>query len=94
VSGAAIGTDGQLTVYCAGADAPCYRCLFPEAPSAGNCARCVDAGVLGVVPGVIGTLQALEAVKLLSGVGDPLSRRLLVVDCAAGKFHVVKLRGK
>ncbi|KAL4451956.1 hypothetical protein ABPG75_007618 [Micractinium tetrahymenae] len=94
VSGAAIGTDGQLTVYCHGEDGPCYRCLFPEAPAAGNCARCVDAGVLGVVPGVIGTLQALEAVKLLSGVGDPLSRRLLVVDCAAGRFHSVKLRAR
>lgn len=94
VSGAAIGTDGQLTVYCHGADGPCYRCLFPEAPAAGNCARCVDAGVLGVVPGVIGTLQALEAVKLLSGIGDPMSRRLLVVDCAAGRFHSVKLRAK
>jgi adenylyltransferase/sulfurtransferase len=54
----------------------------------------VDAGVLGVVPGVIGTLQALEAVKLLSGIGDPMSRRLLVVDCAAGRFHSVKLRAK
>lgn len=94
VSGAAIGTDGQLTVYCYGEDGPCYRCLFPVAPAAGNCARCVDAGVLGVVPGVIGTMQALEAIKLLSGVGDPLSRRLLVVDCAAGRFHSVKLRAK
>ncbi|PRW57410.1 Adenylyltransferase and sulfurtransferase MOCS3 [Chlorella sorokiniana] len=94
VSGAAIGTDGQLTVYCHGEDGPCYRCLFPESPAAGNCARCVDAGVLGVVPGVIGTLQALEAVKLLSGVGDTLSRRLLAIDCAAGRFHSVKLRAK
>lgn len=94
VSGAAIGTDGQLTVYCHGEDGPCYRCLFPEAPAAGNCARCVDAGVLGVVPGVIGTMQALEAIKLLSGVGEPMSRRLLVVDCAAGRFLSVKLRAK
>ncbi|EFN55933.1 hypothetical protein CHLNCDRAFT_22673 [Chlorella variabilis] len=95
VSGAAIGTDGQLTVYCHGHDGPCYRCLFPEAPAAGNCARCVDAGVLGVVPGGRAAgVQALEAVKLLSGVGDPLSRRLLVVDCAAGRFHSVKLRAK
>jgi molybdopterin/thiamine biosynthesis adenylyltransferase len=105
VSGAAIGTDGQLTVYCHGDDGepavhrcglpvlwhsridlsiclhdaqhnladavsqlcsrlaagPCYRCLFPEAPAAGNCVRCVDAGVLGVVPGVIGTMQASAA---------------------------------
>lgn len=57
VSGAAIGLEGQLTVYCAGDDSPCYRCLFPEAPLPQSCSRCSDAGVLGVVPGIIGTLQ-------------------------------------
>ncbi|KAL4537867.1 hypothetical protein Ndes2437B_g08962 [Nannochloris sp. 'desiccata'] len=67
VSGAAIGTDGQLTVYCHGEDGPCYRCLFPTAPLPQSCSRCVDAGVLGVVPGIIGTMQALEAIKILSG---------------------------
>lgn len=92
VSGAAIGGDGQLTVYCHGEDGPCYRCLFPAAPPPAGCARCVDAGVLGPVPGVVGTLQAVEAVKLLAGVGEPLSRRLLVWDALAGRFHVVKLR--
>lgn len=94
VSGAAIGTDGQLTVYCAAEDGPCYRCLFPTAPAPQSCARCVDAGVLGVVPGIIGTMQALEAVKLLAGIGDPMSRRLLVVDSLAARFHVVKLRAR
>lgn len=94
VSGAAIGTDGQLTVYCCGVDGPCYRCLFPDPPPPQNCARCVDAGVLGVVPGIIGTLQALEAIKILSGVGQPMSRKLLVMDALTARFHVVKLRAK
>ena len=94
VSGAAIGTDGQLTVYCYGEDGPCYRCLFPTAPPSQSCSRCVDAGVLGVVPGIIGTQQALEAVKILSGVGVPMSRKLLIMDSLSSRFHVVRLRAK
>ncbi|KXZ45110.1 hypothetical protein GPECTOR_58g559 [Gonium pectorale] len=57
VSAAAVGTDGQLTVYNYGEDGPCYRCLFPESPAPENCSRCGEAGVLGVVPGIMGTLQ-------------------------------------
>lgn len=94
VSGASIGTDGQLTVYCYGEDGPCYRCLFPKAPAPQSCARCVDAGVLGVLPGIIGVMQALESIKILCKIGDPLSRRLLLVDGLSGKYHVVKLRAK
>ncbi|GAB4818434.1 hypothetical protein N2152v2_005480 [Parachlorella kessleri] len=94
VSGAAIGMDGQLTVYCHGDDGPCYRCLFPAAPRPESCSRCSDAGVLGAVPGVIGTLQAVEAIKILSGIGDPLSRRLLLVDTLSARFHTVKLRAR
>lgn len=92
VSGAALGTDGQITVYCAGGDCPCYRCLFPKAPPPQNCARCVDAGVLGVLPGIIGTMQALEAIKLLSKVGEPMARKLLVVDGLSARYHSVFLR--
>ena len=92
VSGAALGGEGQLTVYCGGPAGPCYRCLFPASPAAGNCARCADAGVLGPVPGVVGVLQALEAIKLLTGVGDPLTGRLLLYDALAPSFRVVKLR--
>jgi adenylyltransferase/sulfurtransferase len=94
VSAAAVGTDGQLTVYHHGPDGPCYRCLFPECPAPANCARCADAGVLGPVPGVMGVLQALEAVKLLSGAGEVMSGRLLLFDALAGRFTTIKLRGK
>lgn len=94
VSAAAVGTEGQLTVYCHGEDGPCYRCLFPEPPAPGNCQRCADAGVLGPVPGVMGVLQALEAVKLLSGAGAPLSRTLLLFDALAGRFTSVRLRAR
>ena len=96
VSGAALGAEGQLTVYCGSADSdtPCYRCLFPVAPRPGACGRCADAGVLGPVPGVIGVLQAVEAVKLAAGVGDPLSRRMLLFDALAGSLRTVRLRGR
>lgn len=93
VSGAAVGLDGQLTVY-NHEDGPCYRCLFPQPPPQAACQRCSDAGVLGVVPGIIGCLQALEAIKLASGVGQPLVRRMLLLDAFTSKMHTVKLRGR
>lgn len=92
VSGAALGLDGQLTVYHYGTDGPCYRCLFPSPPAVENCSRCSDAGVLGPIPGFIGCLQALETIKLIAGIGEPLSRRLLVVDGLSASFSSVKLR--
>ena len=70
------------------------RCLFPECPEAAQCTRCEDAGVLGPVPGVIGTLQALEAMKILSGVGQPLAGALLLYDALSARFSRVKLRGR
>ncbi|GAX75330.1 hypothetical protein CEUSTIGMA_g2775.t1 [Chlamydomonas eustigma] len=94
VSAAAVGTDGQLTVYNYGEDGPCYRCLFPKPPAPENCSRCSDAGVLGVVPGIMGALQALEAIKIASGKGDVLNKRMLVFDALSGKFMTVKLRSK
>ncbi|KAG2438321.1 hypothetical protein HYH02_011018 [Chlamydomonas schloesseri] len=94
VSAAAVGTDGQLTVYNYGADGPCYRCLFPESPAPENCSRCGEAGVLGVVPGVMGCLQALEAIKVLAGVGDVSAKKLTIFDALSGRFTAVKLRGR
>ncbi|KAH7440132.1 hypothetical protein KP509_04G093100 [Ceratopteris richardii] len=93
VSGAALGMDGQLTVYNFNGG-PCYRCLFPVPPPQGACQRCSDSGVLGVVPGIIGAFQALEAIKIASGVGDPLSKRMLILDGFSTSIRVVKLRNR
>uniref|UniRef100_M1C0J9 Molybdenum cofactor synthesis 3 n=1 Tax=Solanum tuberosum TaxID=4113 RepID=M1C0J9_SOLTU len=88
VSGAALGLEGQLTVYNYNGG-PCYRCLFPTPPPTNACQRCADSGVLGVVPGVIGCLQALEAIKVASLVGEPLSGRMLLLDALSGRFRNV-----
>ncbi|KAF8414141.1 hypothetical protein HHK36_002140 [Tetracentron sinense] len=93
VSGAALGLEGQLTVYNHNGG-PCYRCLFPTPPPTSACQRCSDSGVLGVVPGVIGCLQALEAIKIASAAGEPLSGRMLLFDALSARIRVVKLRGR
>jgi adenylyltransferase/sulfurtransferase len=83
--------EGQATVLVAG-DAPCYRCLFREPPPPGTAPSCAEAGVLGVLPGILGTIQAAEAIKLITGVGDTLAGRLLLVDVARMRFQTVALR--
>ncbi|KAJ0103027.1 hypothetical protein Patl1_04106 [Pistacia atlantica] len=88
VSGAALGLEGQLTVYNYNGG-PCYRCLFPTPPPTTACQRCADSGVLGVVPGIIGCLQALEAIKIASAIGEPLSGRMLLFDALSGRIRVV-----
>ncbi|KAI3916794.1 hypothetical protein MKW98_026265, partial [Papaver atlanticum] len=93
ISGAAVGLEGQLTIYNYNGG-PCYRCLFPAPPPSTACQRCSDSGVLGVVPGVIGCLQALEALKVASDVGEPLSGRMLLFDALSAKIRIVKLRGR
>ncbi|XP_059442336.1 adenylyltransferase and sulfurtransferase MOCS3 [Corylus avellana] len=93
VSGAALGLEGQLTVYNYNGG-PCYRCLFPTPPPTTACQRCADSGVLGVVPGIIGCLQALEAIKIASVVGEPLSGRMLLFDALAARIRIVKIRGR
>jgi adenylyltransferase/sulfurtransferase len=82
--------DGQLTVYAPGFG--CYRDLFPAPPPAGAVPSCAEAGVLGVVPGILGSLQALEAVKLILGVGEPMIGRMLIFDGLAMEFRELKLR--
>ena len=84
--------DGQMTVFAPHLGGPCYRCLFPEPPAPGSVPNCAEAGVLGVLPGIIGTLQALEAIKLIIGVGDSLVGRLLHVDALKMKFREFNLR--
>ncbi|CAL5416244.1 unnamed protein product [Camellia sinensis] len=93
VSGAAIGLEGQLTVYNYNGG-PCYRCLFPTPPPMTACQRCSDSGVLGIVPGIIGCHQALEAIKIASDVGEPLSRRMLLFDALTAQIRIVKIRGR
>ncbi len=85
VSAAIHRFEGQVMTYVPGRG-PCYRCVFPQAPE-GGVANCAQAGVLGVLPGVLGTLQATEAIKLITGVGDPLTGRLLTYDALEMRFH-------
>ena len=86
--GAIFRFEGQVTTF-AGGDGPCYRCLFPEAPPEGTVPDCSTAGVLGVLPGTVGSIQATEAVKWVLGEGDLLDGRLLFYDAAAMEFESV-----
>ena len=95
VYGAVHRFEGQVSVFDAGRQrgvAPCYRCLFPEPPPPEAAPNCAEAGVLGVLPGVIGLLQATEAIKLLLGLGEPLAGRLLQFDALAMRFRETRLR--
>jgi sulfur-carrier protein adenylyltransferase/sulfurtransferase len=92
VYGAVHRFTGQVSVFDARrADSPCYRCLFPEPPSAAEAPNCSEAGVLGVLPGVIGLLQATEAIKLVLGIGETLAGRLLCYDALAARFRELRL---
>jgi len=86
VDGAVLEFEGQLSVFCYG-DGPCYRCLYPEVPPDSLAPSCVAAGVLGIVPGTIGMLQCLEAVKLIARFGTPLVGQLLVFDALKSTFR-------
>jgi len=83
--------EGQASVF-ATKDGPCYRCLYPEPPPPGLVPSCAEGGVLGVLPGIIGVIQATEAIKLLSGIGDPLIGRFLIYDALRMRFRELKLR--
>ena len=91
VSAAILGFEGQLSVF-EPYDGPCYRCLFPEPPPAELAPSCGANGVLGVLPGTMGLLQATEVIKLIIGAGDPLVGRLLLYDALAATFQEVKVR--
>jgi sulfur-carrier protein adenylyltransferase/sulfurtransferase len=84
--------EGQATVFHPKEGGPCYRCLYPEPPPPGLVPSCAEGGVLGVLPGVIGTIQATEAIKLLTGIGDPLIGRLMLYDALSMRFRELKLR--
>ena len=84
--------EGQVSVFAPHLGGPCYRCLFPEPPAPGLVPSCAEGGVLGILPGIVGAMQANEAVKLLLGLGDPLIGRLVHFDALAFRFREIKLR--
>jgi adenylyltransferase/sulfurtransferase len=90
VYGSVFRFEGQVAVF-ATPGGPCYRCLHPEPPPAGLIPNCAEAGVLGVLPGVIGTIQATEAIKMLTGIGEPLVGRLLLYDALRMRVRQISL---
>ncbi|CAI48117.1 SAMP-activating enzyme E1 [Natronomonas pharaonis DSM 2160] len=87
--GAILRFEGQITTFEATPEGPCYRCLFPEAPEPGTVPDCATAGVLGVLPGTVGCIQATEAVKLVLGHGETLDGRMLFYDAADMSFEEI-----
>jgi molybdopterin/thiamine biosynthesis adenylyltransferase/rhodanese-related sulfurtransferase len=92
VYGSVYRFEGQSTVFAPHLRGPCYRCLFPDPPPPGSIPNCAEAGVLGVLPGIIGLVQATEAIKLILGIGEPLVGRLLHFEALGMKFREFKLR--
>jgi sulfur-carrier protein adenylyltransferase/sulfurtransferase len=91
VYGSIFRFEGQVTIFGA-PGGPCYRCLYPEPPPPGLVPSCAEGGVLGVLPGIIGTIQACETLKMIIGKGEPMIGRLLLFDALAMKFRELKLR--
>lgn len=92
VYGSIFRFDGQCTVFAPCLGGPCYRCMFPEPPPPGMVPSCAEGGVLGVLPGIIGVMQAIEAVKLIVGIGEPLIGRMIAFDALKMRFREFKLR--
>src|SRR5581483_6451480 len=91
VYGSIFRFEGQASVFATN-DGPCYRCLYPEPPPPGLVPSCAEGGVLGILPGLVGLIQATETIKLILGKGEPLIGRLLLVDALGMKFRELKLR--
>lgn len=87
VYGSILRFEGQVSLFAPGRGGPCYRCLYPEPPPPGTVPSCAEGGVLGVLPGVVGALQALEAIKWIAGIGRPLLGRLLLFDALGLRFR-------
>jgi molybdopterin/thiamine biosynthesis adenylyltransferase/rhodanese-related sulfurtransferase len=92
VYGSIFRFEGQSTVFAPHLGGPCYRCMFPEPPPPGMVPSCAEGGVLGVLPGIIGVIQAIEAIKLIVGIGEPLIGRLLSFDALKMRFKEFKIR--
>src|ERR1700681_1229513 len=91
VYGSIFRFEGQASVF-ATKDGPCYRCLYPEPPPPGLVPSCAEGGVLGILPGLVGVIQATEAIKLLTGIGEPLVGRFLIYDALRMRFRELKLK--
>src|SRR2546422_1600557 len=91
VYGSIFRFEGQASIF-ATKDGPCYRCLYPEPPPPGLVPSCAEGGVLGILPGLVGVIQATEAIKLILGIGEPLIGRFLIVDALRMRFRELKLR--
>lgn len=92
VYGSILRFDGQVSVFAPHLGGPCYRCMAPEPPKPGLVPTCAEGGVLGVLPGIVGSMQALEAIKLITGIGEPLIGRLLHVDTLTMKFREFRIK--
>ncbi|NJL03440.1 MAG: molybdopterin-synthase adenylyltransferase MoeB [Chloroflexaceae bacterium] len=92
VYGSIFRFEGQVTVFHPAAGGPCYRCLYPAPPPPGLVPSCAEGGVLGVLPGIVGTMQATEVIKLITGIGETLIGRLVLYDALAMRFRELKLR--
>ena len=92
VSGALSQWEGQISVFDPKADAPCYECIFPEAPAEGLAPSCAEAGVIGPLPGVIGSMMAVEAIKVLTGAGAALRGEMLIYDALYGESRKIALK--
>ena len=91
VHGSIFRFEGQCTTFYPG-EGPCYRCLYPEPPPAGMAPSCAEAGVLGVLPGLVGSMEALEAIKLILGIGENLVGKLWAIDTLSNSYRILKLR--
>ena len=92
ISGALTQWEGQISLFDPAHGAPCYRCVFPEAPTAGLAPSCAEAGVAGPLPGVVGAMMAVEAVKVITGAGETLAGRMLIYDALYGETRVIKVQ--
>ncbi|MCU0513034.1 MAG: molybdopterin-synthase adenylyltransferase MoeB [Anaerolineae bacterium] len=92
VYGSIFRFEGQLSVFYPQAGGPCYRCMFPEPPPPGLVPSCAEGGVLGILPGTVGTMQATEAIKLILGIGQPMIGRMLLYDALDMEFNTLKVR--
>ncbi len=90
VDGAILVFDGQASTYVPGQG--CYRCLFPDPPPPGEVPNCAEAGVIGALPGLVGSIQALEAIKLIMGIGNTLTGRMLIIDALTMEFREIRVR--